>query len=1069
MKTARNSLKGYTYQNYIFTLLLAKMDTEREIVKIVSEATDTNNFDDAYIELSSGKKYRLQIKNYEDVSFKDINVDTESHIVSIKSNNNKYNSTDINIFIVNSNFEISADDSFLGIPAKKEKDIYIVPLSEESVANKIESLYQQESRALQIIQFGYKCTSAGKYEVTIEDLPSIITISTNLSQKTVLIHTVPEYPVGISYIEGKPGIGKSHYVNEIINSYPDAIVYRFWICAQDPELNNRLRYETFIEQIGLLAFQSPRSFSMHELIERLCHINKLIIIDGLDHIENYNPQELNKFLEFFNQIKEEPIRVVLLSRPMKTALSWEKTDLPEWTYDETSLYLAIAHEITDYKTQKELYNITKGYPIISYFLAEHYVKYGELNMDTPIQSIFQYYNELLSDVNTKSLLGVFAANNSFFTVGELEELFGPILFITIREFIDGYPYLFEVKANRVSLVHDSFNTFLRRQEKSSEWIETINRKVTHKLLDGDIEYMSRLSSFHLDNTVLHDMLKLYSDFGMFEKVMCSTVDYNSISALYVQLRRILEANPNILNIYQYYSFALIYQIVTRNDLIGYEGLVFQILRYMNRTGDVENLIFSSDIMWQVYLTCKDQPESIKRYMKKTIYGDSQLNTSYRSINEEIEFFDCLEDKTNALELLNEINVINNNFLRQAELLQKYLVISWIQQNPELPFFNEFKEYVDNNNDILINSALQSAYHFDKFWAENAYTVAKYRLHEIGFFGEKNLCRQGTILSIIKDKAPEGSFDVASAILSFLRLANYENREVDIYNVNYVWSMYAEHKDYSVLTIDTALSIYEKEGLINEECSLEIIRRLMKQSDDGIRHLLASYINLKGVASAKEMVKSGKLFDSDYTIDIFELDFNIIDCIPERFIKKRFMKTIRYYHNTDYVNGSEIRNVLRSKYRTIICNALNILNMKVIDGLDDDTAQVIQEAGIEYVCTKGSDRKKEHIPFQDGYISREDFDFIKSAGISALECSRYADGWYSCLPFVDLYQLFDIEEIRNQYLSIIHRALFARVIQKEYIGNWNDIIGNIPLFLNMYEINTEWKKLFQIMLRFLTFL
>ena len=40
-KVARNSLKGYNYQNYIFTLFLAKMDTERNIVKIESEALDT--------------------------------------------------------------------------------------------------------------------------------------------------------------------------------------------------------------------------------------------------------------------------------------------------------------------------------------------------------------------------------------------------------------------------------------------------------------------------------------------------------------------------------------------------------------------------------------------------------------------------------------------------------------------------------------------------------------------------------------------------------------------------------------------------------------------------------------------------------------------------------------------------------------------------------------------------------------------------------------------------------------------------------------------------------------------
>ena len=46
--TARNLLKGYTYQNYIMTLFLAKMDTERSIAKIESVALDAEQFDDIY-------------------------------------------------------------------------------------------------------------------------------------------------------------------------------------------------------------------------------------------------------------------------------------------------------------------------------------------------------------------------------------------------------------------------------------------------------------------------------------------------------------------------------------------------------------------------------------------------------------------------------------------------------------------------------------------------------------------------------------------------------------------------------------------------------------------------------------------------------------------------------------------------------------------------------------------------------------------------------------------------------------------------------------------------------------
>ncbi len=1067
MKTARNSLKGYTYQNYIFTLLLAKMDTERAIIKIISEATDTKNFDDAYVELEPGAQYRLQVKNYEGLKLTDIQVDAVHHIVSIKNNQNRYDPADNNIFVVNAGFKGSTDVDFLGIPAIQIEDIIIVPLSEENVADAIESLYQHESRALQIIQFGYKFTSSGKFEVTVEDLPPIITISTDLNQQTVFIRGVPEdIPVGITHIEGKPGIGKSHYVNEIINAYSDSIIYRFWIGAQDAELNSRLQFDMFIEQMGLLAFQSPKSFSVDELIEQLCRINKLVVIDGLDHVENYNPKELNKYIEFLDKISVKPVRVIVLSRPMRASLTWKRTDLSDWTYEETALYLATAHSITDYKIQRGIYAVSKGYPIITYFIAEHYLKYEEINIDKPIDSIHGYYNELIADVTTKSVLGIFACNHSFFTFEEINSFFDAGLYDVIIEFINEYPYLFEIRANRISLVHDSFNTFLREQEGINKWVDTINQIVGEKILAGNVEYMARLSSFHLDESVICEILKLYSDFDVLEKLILNTVDFNSIATFYEQLRRILDTRPGILDIYQYYSFALIFQIVTRNDLVGYEGLVFQILQYIHKNGDIENQIFSSGIMWQVYLECKDQPESIKKYMGNTMYGDGQVSSAYESINEEIQFFDCLDNKPNALELLRQADSIENDSLRKSELLQKYLVAAWIQQGSELPFFNEFRAFVESNQENLISMALQSADHFDRFWAKHVYYAARYRLHELGFFDEKNMCRQGSIISIVEDRAPEGSFDVAPAVLSFLRLANHEDRTVDICNINYVWSMYAQRKDYSVHTIDAALCTYEHAGLLGESDSVEIICRLMRQSEKGIRHLLASYIDLKGPEYVKRLVKTGEIMEIEPQVDFFELDPENINGLPKNVIEMRLSELMNYHRRIEYIDGSEVRNALKSDYAKLICDALDYFDKKVMGGLDDEEIEILSESGIEYICKSESADQREYTPFRDGCISRDDFGYIRDNNISLMECSRFADGWYTCLPYVDLYELFDIEEVREQYLAIIHQALFARVIHGEHIGNWNDIIGNVPAFLKKYGIEVDWKRLFNIMLRFM---
>ena len=322
-------------------------------------------------------------------------------------------------------------------------------------------------------------------------------------------------------------------------------------------------------------------------------------------------------------------------------------------------------------------------------------------------------------------------------------------------------------------------------------------------------------------------------------------------------------------------------------------------------------------------------------------------------------------------------------------------------------------------------------------------------------------------SIVKEKAPEGSFEVVPAVLSFLRLANHENRTVDIYNINYVWSMYAQRKDYSVCTIDSALCTYERVGLIDESDSFEIICRLMEQSEKGIRHLLSSYIDLKGPEYVKRLVKSGKIFGIESQVDFFEIDPENINCLPENIIRKRLTNLIDHYSWSEEIDGCEVRNVLRSDYAKLICNVLSSLDKKVKGRLDDEETGVLDKYGIEYIRENNTGVKREYSPFSDGCISREDFDYIKENHISIIECSRYAGGWYDCLPYVDLYEQFDIQEVRKKYLSIIHNSLFAKVIRGEHIGIWSNIIGNIPAFLEKYEIaDIDWERLFNQMLRFM---
>lgn len=1063
-KTARNALKGYTYQNYIMTLFLAKMDTERNITKIESEALGTEQFDDIYIETIDGAIYRVQAKNYPGAALKDITI-TE-HIVTIRGNSNEYNPTDNNVLIVNTN-QIITDTNFMGMPAIIKNNIIIIPLTEDEVANILDKMYQREDRELQIIQKAYEFTCSEKFEITIDDLPQLIAFSTNLLKQTILLRTVPDsVEKGINYIVGKPGVGKSHYVEELKAKYTDAIIYRFWIDPQDSQLRRRLQFDIFVNEIGLLAFKSPRSFSQDELIAKIATDDRILIIDGLDHVENYNPKDLHRFIDFINRLGKAKTRVVVLSRPMKAELAWEKTELINWNFAETRMYLAASYDISEYGIQKKLFEITNGYPIVTYFLAEHFNKYGELNFDTPIEDLNLYYDNLLNDVNTKSALCIFATNNSFFTYKELESFVSdPEMFDILSQSISGYPYLFEIVQNRISLVHDSFNTYLRKILSSfSKRLELVNSIVQGSLKSKNIEYMARLSSFDFDESFLDELLILYSEFSVYKELLSHTLDFNSITSFYSQLQHILETKEGVLDSYQYYSFALIFQTATRNDLVGYDGLMYQELLYMYKHGGIENQIFSSGIMWNLYLACIHRGDLTRKFMADTIYGEYQLDSLYESLEKETTFFNCLGEPFACENIEAQLSSKELDSLEKSEILQEYLVSIWIHGKKTEAFNDDFRTFVETGNSASLSKSLKK-YGLDTYWIDSAVWGARKRLHELGFFGNDNWYRTESLMQLIMDSAPNGSFDVAPAAQSFLRLANHENRTVDVTSINYVWTMYAQRKDYSVHTIDKALILFEKQGLIDENSSIEIINKLINQSEKGIRLLLTSYINAKGNECVKRLIAAGRFQDSNFNVDIFDLDAVNINCFPRILINMRISDMLRYCNHSMTVEADCINNVLESNYSTYVLNILKKYGICVYGSTPEHIRQKLADAGIKYLGISTQVPTAYH-PFDGGYIHEADFEYIREKCLPAEECAKYADGWYSCLPFVELFELFDPDELSRNYLHILHQAMFARVADKEYIGNWYNLIGNIPHFLSICKADVDWRILFEIFKCFL---
>lgn len=514
-QVARNALKGYTFQHYIFTLFLAKMDVERKIKKIESETIISGNFDDLYIE--ANENYRIQVKNYPSTTLDDIVITRD--VVKIKGNSNDYNQEENNIVIINTD-QIETDSEFMGFPAIELDGIVIIPLTPIDVQNLLDEMFSTESREIQIIQFAFSMITSSKFMVNEEELPKVIRMSLDLGDRTILIREpLDSVEKGVLWIYGKPGVGKSHYVKELIQKYSDAIVYRFWIGSQDERLMKRLQFDVFLDDVALGIFKSPKSYTIEELIQEIIRQDKILIIDGLDHVENYNPTELQLYIDFINSL--EDTRLIVLSRPLLAKVSWRPKELINWSFEETALYLALAYDISDYRFVSKIYEVTDGYPIITYFIAEHYKTHEEINITLEIENLNQYYGMLLEKVNPKSLLSIFATNNSFFTESELRTILKESFLVdVIMEFIEGHPYLFKRTINRISLIHDSFNTYLRLQLESYSGLEgRVNQIVQSSLLSGDVNFMSRLSSFKLSEDFYKELLRMYSEVDIFSALL----------------------------------------------------------------------------------------------------------------------------------------------------------------------------------------------------------------------------------------------------------------------------------------------------------------------------------------------------------------------------------------------------------------------------------------------------------------------------------------------------------------------------------------------------------------------
>lgn len=960
--SAKNSLKGYTYQQYVTTLFIAKMDTERSIQSVEAEADVTHNMDDIVIRTDDGDKLYIQVKNYSHITREDIK-QIDDFTIQINDKKIKLSETDTNLIIINSD-HIPTDDNIFGFACCNLQNAYIIPITPEEIEKLIDSMYSVELRAHKIIELGYEKISNGKFLITQEDLLPLPIYSTDLNERTIDLRSLIEFKKGVICIVGKPGVGKSHFAKELQDSFKSAVLYRMWISSQDNYIKKRRQFKNFLTDLGYQIFGSSRSFTEEELVTEINTRSPKIIIDGLDHIENYEgEEELKKFIRFISSIREA--KVILLTRPLKTEIPWPTINLPNWTRDESNTYLKEAHGIDHYAIQTEIFDVAAGYPIITSFLAQHYSQEHTINITTKIDDINEYYKQLISNIHIKSGLSLFLISNSYFTRDEINELLiTDIERDLVNEFILAYPYLFERKGNRISLIHDSLNTYLLKVHPPRDSFKnTVLSKVKESISEGNIEYLSRFSSFDFDHEFKKTVLIQYSDFQTFIELISANYDLDSVREFYQSLKSSLEFLPGIFDIYQYYSFILISQITERDNMSGNYGLYLVLLSYLSKIGVSEVEIYSSGILWSVYslVILNDKGDELRKlYSKHHLNENIEISSINKDYQKERTYFDVLKEVPSIDKIISDIKQDSNQSNKRDKIIDLFASV-YLHNITDFPLYGFIDRYlkkeVDRYESVICYSFCNDCGLEKGYWTSNILPNMEFRIYSLGgLVDKKNIFKDNSLDKIISMYSHLGSYEVCNYVLSYIRLALHEHRKIDIMSIWKYCFMYFNHKDMTTHTLSKALVVFEKYDYIDPFSSIKLITCMANMSDEGRRDYLSSYINNKDESFIHQCIGYG-VFDGMYPIDIFDLHPKHINFLGEWRVHNRIQKLFSDRSPySKFIDFADIRYVLDSKYSDYLISQIKARQFSVHD-VPDEYLSMLKDID----CTSKEKREK-RVPF-----------------------------------------------------------------------------------------------------------
>ncbi|MNJ92216.1 hypothetical protein D3C87_98820 [compost metagenome] len=1065
----RHALTGYSFQHDVAFLFLTKMDVERQIKRIEIEAIVDHQFDDLHLKIND-QRYYLQIKDFSEIDLCEL--EEKNNSIKIGKTWHKL-SKDINIIFFKE-IRLTPNDKILGLDAFKHNNVYIISMNRQAIAMAIANLYHiNERRESIILTFLKKQLDKRVWDIDITDLPSIPLFKKELLERTINVGRKKLISDNILFIEGLPGVGKSHYVNELKQEYRNALIYRFWINNQDKNREKRLEYNWFLFDVSKELFGDQKRYTESQIITKLKKSKKTIIIDGLDHVENYNLLDLQRYISFITKISKNN-KTIILSRPLVKKIIWPKHFLSNWNRKQTETVLNTLYFITDYKITSRIFKITKGYPILIKYIAEHYKKTKTLPEVQSLNSIEEYYGQLIEGNKGIRPFALFLCSNAYYMRTEISTLLENEYGKIVLEFIDHYPYLFEIQLNRIAVFHDSFTTYLRK--RIGDYTEIENRicnLVFTSILNGENRYLSRINSFNIDIISKSKIFKQYSTLPYFEKILSNTLDIEALKSFYEQLQ---ESIPSIelskIDLETLYDLSLILNILNRDHISTSEDFLYTYLKYLLFAGYTEEDLTSNESLFAMFVYIETGNDSLLYNLR----SDNDFDTSRFvqelkfDINKEENYFDIFNSPLSSerIKKLVEDKYDEHTYDRWRVSLSNLYLFDHSKE------FHHLKEiisnYVDKNDDrsILHLESYFLSRNFSTHQVRRILRETKELIFSLGYKCKTNDYVNLNFRTFLVKHKCDGSFTLYSKTLNYIRLALYEKRKIDIHEIHIFWSQYYNRHDYSLINIADALPIFEEKGFIDQNQSIELISDIQTQSEKGYRGILLSYIENKPY-DILDYIEDNFYLD-ELNIDWFLLDPKYLNYLPDSIFEYGLHELLRYHRNSEIIEIRDISNVLDSKRADELLNQLTRSGYKIRLNVEDKKhIKFLKKKNACYVTFEDEDKYRKETSrqrFLKGILMDEDLNFVKRNIKFPSEVAKYRDDYYTALNQLELYKGFDKELVKKELKQIFINALSCKDKDSKYFGRVYYFPGNVIKMIKEYDPQRSLTEFYQSFKRYI---